>query len=112
MDSKKKGELQRLLEEKEKILEQNPELKKFQDQIDLALLEAGDDPEARLMVIIKMMLGQLGDELIPTVEKLIEPYKNVVSISDKLEELKKNLKRAKDQSEENVENNPKKKVVQ
>jgi recombinational DNA repair ATPase RecF len=111
MAAKKKGKLEELLKDREEFLKQNPELREFQKKIDLALLEAGDDPHARMTVLVKMMMQQLGEELLPAVEELIEPYQNVISLNERMQELKDNLEEARKRSELDIIKSPKKKIV-
>lgn len=111
MGAKKKGKLEQLLKEREELLKQNPELIELQKKIDLALLEVGDDPEARMILLTKMMMEKLRDELVPAVEELIKPYNNVISLNERMQELKDNLEKARKQSELDIKQIPKKKIV-
>ena len=111
MCSKKKGKLEELLKDREELLKQNPELKELQKKIDLALLEVGDDPETRMILLTKLMMKQLQEELVPAVEELIKPYQNVISLHERMRELRDNLEEVRKRSELDIIQPPKKKKI-
>ena len=61
---KENTEVLRLLEEKEKFLNQHPELRHFQKEIDRELAKT-TDPQERVVCAFKMLMDQLKNELIP-----------------------------------------------
>jgi hypothetical protein len=62
--------LANLIEQRDHLLEQRPELKAYQKEIEKELEKAGDDPEQRMIKVFMMMMNKLRKELIPAMETL------------------------------------------
>lgn len=69
--------LEALLLERDRLLKHNPELIKYQIEIDSVLDEVGDCFEKRIDKLNELMFSKLQDELIPAREKLALIKQNI-----------------------------------
>lgn len=63
------SKLQKLLAERDRLLEENPHLQEFQKEIDNAL-KGVEDPRERLNLLGKMVNQKMVQELVPALNKL------------------------------------------
>ncbi|MBF0362182.1 MAG: hypothetical protein HQK49_14295 [Oligoflexia bacterium] len=62
--------LTKLIEEREKLLQEKPHLQKLQKEIDELLQKIGDDPNKRMIALNEIMMRKFKEELIPALNDL------------------------------------------
>ena len=72
MDKKDNQMLKNLLREREKLLILRPELHILEFEIDRKLLEAGNDPIKRMLLMNKMLIKHVNKALLPAIKTLKE----------------------------------------
>lgn len=74
--------LEALIMERDRLLKKEPELLKYQLEIDAILKEVGDDFNKRMIVLNQLMFMKVKNELIPAREKLKEILLNITDIDE------------------------------
>ncbi|MBF0297401.1 MAG: hypothetical protein HQK51_01700 [Oligoflexia bacterium] len=77
--------LTKLIEEREKSLQEKPHLLKVQKEIDTILEKIGDDPDKRMTVLNELMMKKLKEELVPALLDLsstINNFKDAVTSNE------------------------------
>ena len=74
--------LEALIMERDRLLRKEPELLKYQLEIDAILREVGDDFNKRMIVLNQLMFLKVKNELIPAREKLKETLLNITDFDE------------------------------
>jgi hypothetical protein len=74
--------LEALIMERDRLLKKEPELLKYQLEIDAILKEVGDDFNKRMIVLNQLMFMKVKNELIPAREKLKETLLNITDFDE------------------------------
>lgn len=92
MSSKNNDHFERLLKERRELLEEYPEYKELQIEIDKTLDRIGDDPEKRAHASRKIMAEYISHSLMPILEDLRATVKTIANNRKKMLKIVDNVK--------------------